>query len=101
MRLEGETGQGHEQMDVCGDVEAQRHPLRAGHQLNGSRRREVFFEPPDGPGCEVQVNVVVGVEVGDLAMGRPEGPANTAARLRLSQVASRVRACAANVMRPS
>lgn len=86
VRLEGETDQSHEQMDVRGDIEPHRHPLRTGHQLNGSRCREVVFEPPDGPGREVQVNVVVGVEVGDLAVSRTKGSANAAARLRLGEI---------------
>jgi hypothetical protein len=70
MCLESEADQRHEQLDVRDGVEAQCDPLRAGHQPDGGRGCEVFLEPLDGPGREVQVDVIVGVEVGDLSVGR-------------------------------
>lgn len=67
--LQGKADQDHEQVDVCGDFQVQRHPLRARHEPDGGGVRGVVFEPPDGPRREVQANVQVGMKVGDLAVG--------------------------------
>jgi len=66
---EGEADQGHEDVDVRVALEAGRHPVRAGHEPDGGGSRQVFLDTPNAPRREVQVDVVVGVEVGDLAVG--------------------------------
>ncbi len=86
LSLEGEADQSHEELNIRGNAEVQRHPRRAGYELHGRCRPEVVLETSYGSGREVKVDVVVGVEVGDLAMGGPQGPADTAARLRLGEV---------------
>lgn len=73
-------------VDVCGNVQVQRHPLRARHEPDGGGAREVLFEPPDGPRREVQVNIQVGMEVGDIAVGRGECMTSPAARHHLGEV---------------
>jgi hypothetical protein len=86
VHLEGETDQGHEQVDICRTVEVQRHPWRARHQADGSGCGEMVLESPDGGGREVQVNVPIGMEVSDLSVRRAEGSTNATTRLRRNEV---------------
>jgi hypothetical protein len=57
-----------------------------GHHADRGRALEVVLEPPDGPVREVQVDVVVRMEVDDLALGRAQRPARSAARPDLREI---------------
>lgn len=84
--LEGEAHQGEEQGDVGVHFEAYRHPSRFGHHPDRGGAPEVILETVNGTRCEVQVDIVIRMEVHDLALRRTQRPPCAAARPGLREV---------------
>lgn len=84
--LQSEAHQGQEEADVGVDFEAYGHPSRAGHHPDRGRAPEVILEAVNGTGREVQVDIVIRMEMHDLALSGAQRPPRAAARPGLREV---------------